>query len=268
MDRHNHDEYPPNKRTRTDDSVDNEHPLPTDPNAAKIIHLNDLCLEKIFDHLNFQSLFNVAIANEFLRPAAAQVYKRRFGRNPVMITGNSFDTDRRPIFVAYKLHIDQLKSVLLFLRCFGAQITVLEFDGAHYIKKKHYEYVNRYINKYCADNLVSITFESVPKIAQDHFPKPFVGVQSVTVKKGRGRYLPSFAEWFPNMRQLKLIQVNMFQNRLTALHFPHLEHLIVHPLFGMMRDQLNVSDLKLKKLETGMHQSQCTMEIDFDKNLN
>lgn len=251
MDRHNRDEGPSNKRTRTE-SVD-EHPLPTDPNAKKIIHLDDLCLEKTFEYLNFQSLFNVAIANEFLRPAAARVYNRRFGRHPVYITGNSFQTGR-PIFVLYKLHIDQLQSALQFLRCFGAEITVLEFDGAHYTKKKHYEYVNQYINKYCSANLVSITFESVPKIAKEHFPKPFVNVQNVTVKKGSvGRYLPSFAEWFPNMHRLELIQVNMFQNRLTDLHFPHLEHLAVHPLFGM-RNQLNTRDRKLKKLETGRHQ--------------
>lgn len=167
MERHNRDEFPPNI------SSDDEHPLPTDPNAKKIIHLPDLCLEKIFEYLNFQSLFNVAIANEFLRPAAAHVYKRQFGRHPVSITGNSFETGR-PIFVMYKLHIDQLQSVLQFLRCFGAQITVLEFDGAHYIKKKHYEYVIQYINKYCSEHLVRITFEAVPKIAKEHFPKPFV----------------------------------------------------------------------------------------------
>lgn len=248
MDRHNHDESPPNKRARTDESV-YEHPLPTDPNAKKIIDLNDLCLEKIFDHLNFQSLFNVAIANEFLRPAAARVYKRRFGRFHIRITGNSFDTDRRPIFVLHKLHIDQLKSVLLFLRCFGAQITVLEFDGAFYNKKKHYEHVNEYINKYCSENLVNITFESVPKIANEHFPRPFVNVQNVSVKGGSvGRYLPSFGQWFPNMRRLELIQANLYQNRLTNLHFHQLEHLVVHPLFGMRN---RFDNKKLKKLEAG-----------------
>lgn len=250
MDHHNRDESPPNKRARTEAVY--EHPLPTDPNSKKITHLDDLCLEKIFEYLNFQSLFNVAIANAVLRSSAARVYKRRFGRYIVYITGNPFETDRRPIFVLHKLHIDQLKSVLQFLRCFGEQITALEFDAAYYIKKKYYEHVNEYINMYCSENLVSITFESVPKIAKEHFPKPFVSVQNVTVKKGSvGRYLPLFDQWFPNMRQLKLIHVNMFQNRLVDLHFQHLERLIIHPLFGM-RDRFDITK-KLKKLEPGMH---------------
>lgn len=233
MRRHNEDERPPETYSPKD------HPLPMDANAPKITDLNDACLEHLFEYLNFQTLFNVADANEYLRPAAATVYKRHFGQFKVRLTGNSHVTSSRPIFVLDQLIVDQLKSILRFLRCFGSEITVLEIDTGFYTKKKQYEYINQYVNKYCADNLTSISFNLVPEISAEHFSKPFTNVQTVNVVAGSvGRYLPSFAEWFPNMRQLTLIQV--FQNRLTDLHFPHLERLTIQ------------NGKQMKRLDPGM----------------
>lgn len=153
------------------------------PKAKKITDLNDHCLEKIFEHLNFQSLFNVAIANEYQRPAAALMYKRRFRLFQVELIGNGYFLDPHPVFVMNKLIIDQLKSMLQFLRCFGSQITVLEMDIGFYVKNKRYELINQYVNKYCAENLVSIEFTSVLKISKGDFPKPFVNVETVEVVK-------------------------------------------------------------------------------------
>lgn len=47
--------------------------------TMKIIDLNDDCLVKIFGHLGLNELFNVSIASEWLRPAARDVYKHKFG---------------------------------------------------------------------------------------------------------------------------------------------------------------------------------------------
>lgn len=60
---------------------------PDSPPASptKITDLDDICLEKIFDHLGFHGLFNIAVANEWLRPAARFVYKRKFGKQFILI---------------------------------------------------------------------------------------------------------------------------------------------------------------------------------------
>lgn len=57
--------------------------IPKQP--TKITGLIDDCLEKIFEHLDIGSLFNAAVANEYLRPAASNVFKRKFGTERVWI---------------------------------------------------------------------------------------------------------------------------------------------------------------------------------------
>lgn len=42
----------------------------------------------------------------------------------------------------------------------------------------------------------------------------------------------------------------MHQNRLTGLHFQHLEHLVVHRLFGKL-NRMYPTHGQLKKVETG-----------------
>lgn len=46
----------------------------TGKKTIKIVHLNDDCLMKFFEDSNIGNLLNVAIANEWLRPATAEVY--------------------------------------------------------------------------------------------------------------------------------------------------------------------------------------------------
>lgn len=54
------------------------------PNT-RIIDVNDDCLRKISQYLDLHNFFNVAIANEYLRPAAAEVYKHKYGEKDVNI---------------------------------------------------------------------------------------------------------------------------------------------------------------------------------------
>lgn len=269
MEIHNRDESLPIMSAHCESEDEPQAPL--DPNAKRIIDLNDHCLEKIFELLNFQSLFDVAISNEWLRPAASTVYKLRFDQYHVVVTGNAFITDRRPIFESDKIIIDQLKSILLFLRCFRSSITVLEIDSVFYLKKKQYEYINQYVNKYCAESLVSISFESVPKITKEHFVKPFINVENVKIKGGLEHYLASFADWFPNMRHLTFVPVNMHGERFTDLHFQHVERLSIHPFVGM-HNCLDLTNRKLLSLEASKLKmfvvSKCVVERNQKSSVN
>lgn len=102
-----------------------EIPSSDDPSTPqlKIIGLNDDCLVKVFDYLSLLELFNVAIANEWLRPAAAAVYKRRFGGYPVTINKccdvRGFIPPTSPYKSNDRIDIFGLKMCLRYLRCFG-----------------------------------------------------------------------------------------------------------------------------------------------------
>lgn len=133
--------------------------------TTKIIDLNDDCLTKIFGYLKLQSLFNVAVASEWLR--SAEVYKREFGKKPVKLHGfddfnlNSKGHGETASGPEHGTDIDifDLKSCLQYLRCFGPYISnlLINYD---FPKSKRYEYVNQYIGYFCADNLLSISMDN------------------------------------------------------------------------------------------------------------
>lgn len=93
--------------------------------TTKIVDLNDDCLMAVFEVLDdLQSLFNVSIANEWLRPAARAVYRRKCGARKVKISGcnNHRSNGRAELFVprrANRINVTGLKPALLYLRCFG-----------------------------------------------------------------------------------------------------------------------------------------------------
>lgn len=193
------------------------------------LHMFDLCLEKIFGFLDLQSLFNVAIANEYLRPAAAYVYKRKFGANEVYINGN-IDFLRQKTFELqwYNqiINIHGLKSCLLYLRCFGTSITKLLINY-HTSQRKCYNYVHEYINQYCKDSLTSISFLNMPNIAIEPFQEGFVNVEEVNVNSTVLKQWPTFVECFPNVRRVKICREpsDMEPSVMVEKPFKYLEHL-------------------------------------------
>lgn len=203
--------------------------------TTKIIDLNDDCLVQIFNHLSLESLFNVAIANEWLRPAAGIVYNRKFGKKRVGIYECA---DYYPSILSseYQIHEEErgiririygLRLCLQYLRCFGGLITdlVIHYDKS---KSKRYQYVHHYINDYCTTSLTHILFMNRPKISIDRFTQPFINVTDVCVSCCKlGKQLPHFAELFPNLQRLTLCHVRLSYGFERA-PFQHLEHFCVH----------------------------------------
>lgn len=189
---------------------------------TKIIDLNDQCLEKIFKCLDLQSLFNVAIANEWLRPAAGYVYKRKYGTRSVSLdarikNGLSISASIQP---NNRIIVEGLKTSLLFLRCFGASITCL---NVHYtLDRFKADLLDEYLCTCCEDSLVRIEFSNN---VIGRARKPFVNVEYVCIRNGQLRN--EFPEWFPNVRQLKLHRPTVGQ-QFSDLSFQHLEHLELH----------------------------------------
>lgn len=86
-------------------------------------------------------------------------------------------------------------------------------------KTNQIDHAMHYINQYCANTLKSISFFDRPIFSTVNFANPFEMVENICICfAGLGVWLPYFAEWFPNLRQLQLVGV-------TDIRFPLLAHL-------------------------------------------
>lgn len=194
----------------------------------KITDLDDACLEKIFGHLDLRGTFNVAVANEWLRPAAGVVFKREFGLKEIRIVAskNPSNTGLEPYTSNDVIYVTGLKMCLQFLRCLGSSISYLNIRYYGW-NIKHCEHLHQYINNYCAERLENIElWDKSNKNPIKHFEKPFINVHTVKVCCSYlGVQFALFAQWFPNMRSLELNDI--YKLSPIKVHFPHLEALYI-----------------------------------------
>lgn len=115
----------------------------------KIIDLDDDSLAKIFVHLDLQSLFNVALANEWLRPAANDIYTRKFNNKEVRFCVDSSQRVKRLFQKDTKIYVNGLIMCLQYLRCFGPSISNFEIFHLFLCKPIHCNYIYQYIMEYC-----------------------------------------------------------------------------------------------------------------------
>lgn len=175
--------------------------------TTQVTALNHECLTEIFDYLDLQDLVNVAIANEHLRPAAAEMHKQKYGKKPVQIhrCDEKHPTDNSEVKeLDTSIRLLGLKPALQYLRCFGSTITDLTISYNHSYSKR-YDYVHQYINDYCTEHLTCILFSDMPNIDAKPLQKVFPNVHEVSVwDSDLGKQFPSFVNCFPNLRCLQL----------------------------------------------------------------
>lgn len=205
----------------------NNQPTKIPKEPTKIIALNDECLVKIFSRLDLKSLFNVAIANEWLRPAAAKIYGKKYGVRIVHIKPSKPNGFLPLIEFEDAIAINGLKWCLLFLRCFGKFITNLKVSY-RLNSNAAYGHINQYITTYCAEHLVRFTLDRAPNVFNELFCKSYANVECASICYGvLGEEFLSFPAWLPNVRRLKLDQVELEQE-FTDVQFKHLDHLNIN----------------------------------------
>lgn len=221
-----HDGKSSNKRHRPEPQAS---VVETPEKPQKIIDLFDECLETIFQSLGFDDLYNVAVANESLRPTARFIYRRKFGACKVRLYSvENIKNTSKPIYRAGVIIINDLKSCLQFLRCFGSSIGHL---AIHYRESDshRYDYVHQYINKYCSDSLVHIRFNLKPSFRIEHFDKPFVNVQRIEMFRcNLDEQFQQFFEWFPNVKDVKINGIEIVCRRFMDANPSQLEHLVIN----------------------------------------
>lgn len=130
----------------------------------KMADLNFDCLEKIFGNLDLDSLINIADTNTTLRAAAHTYLLLKYGQNMLWMFKHE-NSVAQPLVIG-------LKKGLQFLRCFGRVISdcaILSCGNAKYC-----EYLNQYLDEYCADTLRTVVFDEFPTVSQNmknQFPK-------------------------------------------------------------------------------------------------
>lgn len=203
--------------------------------STKIVDLNDDCLRKVFGYLNLESLLNISRTSKWLKPAAADVFKRKYGKREIVI--NECD-DFHPNMSgdAYKIRspkerntnvaIYGLKASLLYLRYFGVSIEKLTID---YYKSTsiRYGFVHQYISRFCRKSLICVSFMRVPSVSIHNFEKPFKNVCSLIVRDSDlGKQLSLCGKWFSKMNRLKLTNVRLTDD-FDPMSFQHLRQLCV-----------------------------------------
>lgn len=210
--------------------------LPDDADQKmRIVDLNDDCLAKIFRYLNLESLLNISMANKWLAPAAADTFKRRYGKKEVLInecddfhpnmSDDAYEV-RAPKERTTNIAIYGLKASLLYLRYFGASIENLTID---YYKSTsiRYGFIHQYISTYCTTSLTCMSFMHLPGASMQNFEKTFKNVRRVIVRDSDlGEQLTSCGKWFPKMNRLKLTNVRLADD-FDATSFQHLKHLCI-----------------------------------------
>lgn len=125
------------------------------------------------------------------------------------------------------IFIVNLKFCLPFLQCFGAKISDLLVDYSG-LPSEHCGRINQYISQYCADTLTKIVFLGKPEFSIELFRRPFKNVTALTISEASiGNQLSTLLNWLPNLRRLKLNDVEMTAGDESemSVSLPHLEHL-------------------------------------------
>lgn len=217
--------------------------------TMKITDLNDDCLQIIFGFLDLRDVFSVAVSSEWLRFAAGSVFTRKFVKKSLLIDihrrcqNKAIDTfNTAP--TAFWIKVQDMKTCLQFIRCFGTSITQVVISRQ--LNNKYSEYLDQYLSEYCSNTLVDISIYDNAHFSAMSFQKPFTKLQDVFINNSDlSNQLPSFVKWFPNLRYLQLCEVRV-DRRFVGASFPHLEHLFIEINNHDPRDGFspkNVADL-------------------------
>ena len=213
---------------------DRNHKFDSTKEAAPIEKLCYELLEKIFAFLDPQNLLNVAGTCKRLQIAAAATFGKKFGGKRTVLY-----SEVQHIMCVVKKGVQYYKdciqvfgiNILPFLRCFGANVSNL-------IVVRTDNHVNRYINRYCANTLISIEFRDIHKevFLKKKFPKPFKMVEKIKIAdysfRVLGKKFAYYSYWFPKLRQLEFFHTyNVdFNVDFKEASFPHLQHLTIQHL--------------------------------------
>lgn len=206
----------------------------------KITDLNVNCLEVMFNHLDLSDLLNVADSNETLKRAAGMVFLRRYSGKKVWLHKPHLSMNRKLHVYSENILIEDLRTCLQILRCFGDLIERLEitedevssdweFTEKFGINQIIHNTIMTYVNDFCAKSLKQFALVMVPKSALNQLKKPFVALETLQLFSCcLANDLMSLDELFPNVQHLSLNFNQVEDAMIIQEHWPHLKHFEVN----------------------------------------
>lgn len=197
----------------------------------KLTEVNIDCLTTVLDHLDFFDLVNAAASNKHLKYAAQMVYGRKYGRKVI-----SFQTHSQSYVhtshaqfnehTSKKIGIEDLRTTLLLLRCFGHLMKEIEY---YPVNDKSQPHITGYINKFCAETLIRISLLQIERFSNLNLLRPFSQVRKVTINlRGESLDIVFINKTFPTVQELMLKWDTESGRGMTLNQLPHLEHLDVN----------------------------------------
>lgn len=197
--------------------------------TTNITDLDDDCLEYIFKKLNLSDLLNVADSSKSFKKALNLAYLSKYGKNFIVCIYKMMPSQNQSLQIrGNRIRIGDLSTGLKMLRCFGHLLMKFGVDYK-YAKRCHHSEVDRYLNKYCADNLKIIAMDNTQLWTMENIKKPFSKVHLLVFIDCRlGENLTNFKKWFPELKDLTFIKENVVTDRKSIVkRFPQLKHFII-----------------------------------------
>lgn len=203
------------KRTELRENAD-DVPMP----STKIIDINNDCLERVFQFLEFRDLIMVSDANKWLRIAAETVFVRKLKRRMIVIDMDHHSRCTYDIGVydnAIRIRLPLLAAKTI--RLFATNISELYINMISL--KKHF-FVH--VNEYCHQTLKILYIcgnHSTLFGALDH---PFANVEEFVYAGGIiGPGSEHISRLFPRLRHLDLFECDVVDSKYIFQAFPHLD---------------------------------------------
>lgn len=229
-------EYFTRKRRRDEDNENSmkQTKIATEPNIGtitfktKLTDVNDDCLEKVFSHLSFDDLLNIAHTNKKLKTAADMVFARKFGKKRFYF---KIDTSHRNEILRTQyddIWINDLKTSLQLLRCYGHLISDLSIAYDEKFRTAPIK-VLHYTNIYGSETLKSIGFFNLFNyVFETSMKRPFLKIKKVFFSWCvLGKKISIFNKWFPAMQCLSLCYGRLTDPSSIETNFPQLEQLYI-----------------------------------------
>lgn len=187
-----------------------------------ITNIYYVCLERILDFLDVESLVNVADTCKHLQIGAAHYFGEKFGDRFINLKVNN--TAPAVDVFNCKVIVRRLKTSLALMRCFGSKIKRLDITSNDYI-----DYFKQYLMKYCMETLKEIDcYGWLPDFPVDESKDTFKNVEALHICDAVLKdQLAGIVHWFPSLTMLALCCIS-FDVNFVGVHVPKMVALRIH----------------------------------------
>lgn len=191
--------------------------------------MNPDCQLLILEKLDLRSLLMMAQTSEYYKNLALGVFKRKYGHKTIRIWGSFMDEIIDAITESNdKITIKSYDMTLMMLHTFGSVIQKLEM-ALRFVELNQRRVIHEQVSEYCSDSLLSISFEDLAADELEEFPIPLKNVKNLRVSRdfiaSDGKF--KITNVFPNIRRLKLYQIQEFDGFILDVLIPTLEEVEV-----------------------------------------